>query len=120
MRVRYTVLLFALAGCAQRTASARSPQSSTSSAVSATAPGDWLERAAAAVRVSEDLQDTRDCEFVSVLQVPAGWDGDRKNMTAAEESALTEMKRATARVGGNLIILYPGTEPSGEAYLCTE
>ncbi len=111
----------ALAACAQGTAStAASSTASPRSGVASTAPGDWLARAAAAVRVSEDLQDTRDCEFFSVLQVPAGWDGDRKNMTPAEENALNEMRRAAAQVGGNLIVLYPGPEPTGEAYLCTE
>jgi hypothetical protein len=119
MRVRYVVLALAVAGCAQGTAP---PSSTTPSPVvaAAAAPGDWLARASAAVRVSEDLMDTRDCEFVTVLQVPAGWDGDRKNMTTAEENALAEMKRAAAQAGANLIVLYPGTEPSGEAYLCTE
>jgi hypothetical protein len=119
MRVRYMVLALALAGCAQSSASSPSAATPPGTAL-VTAPGDWLARATAAVRVSEDLQDTRDCEFVSVLQVPAGWDGDRKNMTPAEENALNEMKRATAQVGGNLVLLYPGPEPSGEAYLCTE
>lgn len=81
---------------------------------------DWLTRAVAAVRVSGDTEDVRDCEFVSILAVPGGWDGRLAAMSAAEENALNEMKRAAARAGGNFVLLYPGKEPSAEAYLCTE
>jgi hypothetical protein len=119
MRRRYGALAvvgLGLLGCAQNP----TPAATSTAAASAILTADWIERAAAAVRVTDDLDDTRDCEFVSVLTVPPGWDGDHKGMTPAEERALGEMKLATARAGGNLILLYPGEEPSGEAYLCTE
>jgi hypothetical protein len=111
---RLALLALALAGCAPTTGT--TPQASTASSPG----GDWIARAAATVRVSDDIEDTRDCEFVSVLVVPAGWDGELKGMTPAEENALNEMKRAAAQAGGNFVLLYPGPEPSGEAYLCTE
>jgi len=103
----------ALAACAQGAAT-------SASSVAAAPGGDWVERAAATVRVSDNPYDLRDCEFVTVLTVPAGWDGELKSMTPAEESALNEMKRATVRGGGNFVLLYPGPEPSAEGYLCTE
>ena len=90
------------------------------SAVRSVPAQDWVERAAAAVRVSDDPYDLRDCEFVTVLSVPGGWDGKLESMTPAEDNALNEMKLATVRAGGNFVLLYPGEEPSGEAYLCTE
>jgi hypothetical protein len=88
--------------------------------MSALPGGDWIARAAATTRVSDDPEATRDCEFVVALTVPGGWDGDLKGMTPSEENALNEMKRAAASAGGNFVLLYPGSEPSGEAYLCTE
>ncbi|MBM4183699.1 MAG: hypothetical protein FJ207_05670 [Gemmatimonadetes bacterium] len=121
MRLPYTPLaLFAIAlgGCAQNPAPAASTGSST--AASSDPAADWVARAAAAVRVSDDPYDLRDCEFVSVLSVPGGWDGELKSMTPAEVNALNEMKVATVRAGGNFVLLYPGPEASGEAYLCTE
>ena len=116
MMRRYAALALvplALAACAQNSAA---PASSVSSVPSQ----DWVARAAAAVRVSDDPYDLRDCEFVSVLSVPAGWDGKLESMSPSEESALNEMKLETVRAGGNFVLLYPGPEPSGEAYLCTE
>jgi hypothetical protein len=107
------LLPLAVAACAQSTVT-------TASSVAAAPGGDWVERAAAAVRVSDDPYDLRDCEFVSVLTVPAGWDGKLESMTPSEDNALSEMKLATVRAGGNFVLLYPGPEPSGEAYLCTE
>jgi hypothetical protein len=111
---RSTLLIAALSivACAQSGA----PGGSSS----ASAPLDWIARAAASVRVSDDTDDVRDCEFVSVLSVPGGWDGELEAMLPAEENALNEMKRAAAQAGGNFVLLYPGEEPSGEAYLCTE
>jgi hypothetical protein len=110
---RASLLFVALAACAQ---SAGSSNGSSSAA----APLDWLTRAVAAVRVSDDTDDVSDCEFVSILAVPGGWDGELEGMLPAEENALNEMKRAAAQAGGNFVLLYPGEEPSGEAYLCTE
>jgi hypothetical protein len=113
MNGRHSSLLFvALAACAQSAAPSGSSR--------AAAPLDWLSRAVATVRVSDDPDDVRDCEFVSILAVPGGWDGELEAMLPAEENALNEMKRAAAQAGGNFVLLYPGEEPSGEAYLCTE
>jgi hypothetical protein len=106
------LVLLALAGCA-----GSSPSAAPTSALPG---GDWIARAAATARVSDDPEDTRDCEFVAALSVPGGWDGDLRGMTPAEENALNEMKRAAAQAGGNFVLLYPGFEPAGEAYLCTE
>jgi hypothetical protein len=106
------LLALALAACAQSAAPVGSP--------GAGAPLDWLTRAVAAVRVSDDTDDVRDCEFVAMLPVPGGWDGELEAMSQAETNALNEMRRAAAQAGGNFVLLYPGEEPSGEAYLCTE
>ena len=103
----------AVAACAQSPAPPGGPSRTS-------APLDWLTRAVATVRVSDDTDDVRDCEFVSILAVPGGWDGKLEAMSRAEENALNEMKRAAAQAGGNFVLLYPGEEPSGEAYLCTE
>jgi hypothetical protein len=115
MNAPRSLLLFALA------LTACSPGAApTASSRAAAAPLDWLTRAVAAVRVSDDTDDVSDCEFVSMLSVPAGWDGKLEAMSRTEENALNEMKRAAAQAGGNFVLLYPGEEPSGEAYLCTE
>jgi hypothetical protein len=102
----------ALAACA--------PSSAPVGSAGAGVPMDWITRAVAAVRVSDDTDNVRDCEFVSILTVPGAWDGKLAAMSPAEESALNEMKRAAAQAGGNFVLLYPGEEPSGEAYLCTQ
>jgi hypothetical protein len=96
------------------------PAAAPSASSSAAAPLDWIARAAAAVRFSDDIEDVSDCEFVSILEVPGGWDGGLEAMSQTETNALNEMKRAAAQAGGNFVLLYPGEEPSGEAYLCTE
>jgi hypothetical protein len=106
------VVALVLAACTQNA----TPGASSRAAASP----DWLARAAAAVRVSDDTDAVSDCEFVSILAVPGGWDGELEGMSGAEENALNEMKRAAAQAGGNFVLLYPGEEPSGEAYLCTE
>jgi hypothetical protein len=111
-RAPLALVLVALLACA--------PSAVPTPSSSAPAAGDWIGRAAATVRVSDDLEDTRDCEFVTVVSVPPGWDGKLEGMTGEETNALNEMKVATARAGGNFLLLYPGAEPSGEAYLCTE
>jgi hypothetical protein len=109
----FTLLHIGVAACAQNSAA-------PASAARSVPAQDWVERAAAAARVSDDPYDLRDCEFITVLSVPGGWDGKLESMTPAEDNALNEMKLATVRAGGNFVLLYPGEEPSGEAYLCTE
>jgi len=116
MKLRYTIFALgslAVAGCAQGSGSA-----AASAAGDPTA--DWITRGAAAVRVSDKLEDTRNCDFVGALRVLGGWDGVLEGMTPTEDAALNEMKRAAVQAGGNFVLLYPGAEPSAEAYLCTE
>jgi hypothetical protein len=123
MKSRYAPLALAalaLGACAQNAGPASSPVSGTGSAANTVPAGDWVERAAATVRMSNDPYDLRDCEFITGLTVPDGWDGELKSMTPTEERALQEMKLATVRAGGNFLLLHPGPEPLGEAYLCTE
>src|SRR5690349_13106930 len=112
--VRYALAgaTLALVGCSQ--------SSGAAVAASGPAPADWITRGAAAVRASNDLEDTRNCDYVGVLQVPPGWDGDLEDMTTAEEQILYQMKLSAVQQGGNFVLVYPGSEPSGEAYLCTE
>jgi hypothetical protein len=116
MRLRFSSLAFvtlAVAGCASSSVPAAASASADPSA-------DWITRGAAAVRVSDKLEDTRNCDFVGALHVLGGWDGVLEGMTPTEDAALNEMKRAAVQAGGNFILLYPGAEPSAEAYLCTE
>lgn len=115
MQLRYslTTVIAVAFGCAPNT-TASAPAAAPALA------GDWVARGAAAVRVSDDADDVRDCEFVSMLAIPGGWDGVLEHMTAEERDALDEMKVATVRAGGNFILTIPGSEPLAEAYLCTE
>src|SRR5262245_11480996 len=113
--VRYMWAGFALAvmGCSQNSAS-------SGPAASAAAPQDWVARAAAAVRASNDPEDTRNCDFVAVLTMPGGWNGQLKDITAAGQQALDDLKVQAAGRGGNFVLVTLGSEPLGEAYLCTE
>ena len=81
---------------------------------------DWLARAEAIVRASNDPDDVWDCEYLTELAVPDGWDGKLESMSSAGEDALSEMKFAAASVGGNFVLLILEQPPRGEAYLCTE
>jgi hypothetical protein len=110
IRCTLAALVLAPLGCSQNSAPA----------ASSAAPQDWVARAVAAMRVSNEPEDTRNCDFVAVLSIPGGWDGHLKDMTAAEQEALDEMKVEAATRGGNFVLLTLGQEPLGEAYLCTE
>jgi hypothetical protein len=115
--VRRTLLAMmplALLGCSQNQAPAAAGGGLVGS------PEDWLERAATIVQVTNDPEKRWHCDYVSVLAVPDGWDGNLGSPTPAGESALQEMKLATARLGGNLVLLIEGQTPQAEAYLCTE
>jgi hypothetical protein len=97
----------AFVGCAQNAAPSAAAE-------------DWLARAAEIVRASNDPDDVWDCDYVSELAIPAGWDGRLEDLSPAGENALQAMKVDAAGLGGNFVLVILEEPPRGEAYLCTE
>lgn len=114
--VRHTLsalAALALVGCSQNAG----PSANAGPSLAAE---EWIARAAAIVRVSDNAEQTWDCEFLTALTFPDGWDGKLGSLSPEGEAAIEQLKLATANVGGNFVLVTPGPAPGAEAYLCTE